>query len=165
MRGRKPTPTYLKLIRGNPGKRALPKGEPMPTREAEPPPPPAYLDGLARQEWDRIAPELHRMRLFTVLDRNALAVYCEVFQRWRECEEALAKVSGEGDQTHGLLIRTRKGGVMISPLYLAARQAMADMVKLGTEFGFSPAARARLSTGAAPPAPGGPGTKFHGLIA
>lgn len=30
MRGPKPTPTALKVIRGNPGKRALPENEPTP---------------------------------------------------------------------------------------------------------------------------------------
>ena len=30
MRGPKPTPTALKIVRGNPGKRALPKDEPTP---------------------------------------------------------------------------------------------------------------------------------------
>ena len=30
MAGRRPTPTKLKLIKGNPGKRALPKDEPTP---------------------------------------------------------------------------------------------------------------------------------------
>ena len=38
MRGRKPVPTRLKVIRGNPGKRALNKNEPQPAGELADPP-------------------------------------------------------------------------------------------------------------------------------
>lgn len=44
--GRKPTPTALKLVKGNPGKRALPKAEAV-VALAEPTPP-ALIDGLER---------------------------------------------------------------------------------------------------------------------
>jgi hypothetical protein len=36
--GRKPIPTYLKILKGNPGKRPLPLGEPFPTEPLGPPP-------------------------------------------------------------------------------------------------------------------------------
>ena len=42
MRGRKPVPTHLKLIKGNPGKRAL-GSEPQPQRLEQVPEPPAFL--------------------------------------------------------------------------------------------------------------------------
>ena len=47
MRGRKPSPTHLKLVKGNPGKRPLNVSEPEP--EAVLPCPPAELcdSGLA----------------------------------------------------------------------------------------------------------------------
>lgn len=35
MPGCRPTPTALKLVRGNPGKRALPKNEPRPSLECD----------------------------------------------------------------------------------------------------------------------------------
>jgi hypothetical protein len=46
MRGRKPTPTYLKLLKGNPGKRAI-RPTVEPPRPAAPPPPPDFLIGYA----------------------------------------------------------------------------------------------------------------------
>ena len=38
MRGRKPIATHLKLLRGNPGKRALNKNEPLPIGDLVDPP-------------------------------------------------------------------------------------------------------------------------------
>ena len=49
MRGRKPKPTLMKQLNGNPGKRPLNDREPVPP--AGTPTPPDYLDDVARQEW------------------------------------------------------------------------------------------------------------------
>ncbi len=49
--GRKPTPTRLKLLRNNPGKRPLNPDEPQP--EATLPEPPAHLSDEAKCEWQR----------------------------------------------------------------------------------------------------------------
>jgi phage terminase small subunit len=74
MRGRKPKPTALKLIEGNPGKRPLNAGEPrlgvaVPTC-------PAHLCPSAKAEWKRLARQMHTLRIITELDRSALAAYC-----------------------------------------------------------------------------------------
>ena len=53
-RGRKPTPTHLKLVRGNPGKRALPKkGTEIPV-VVEEVTPPEFLSTDAKVEWGRM---------------------------------------------------------------------------------------------------------------
>ena len=67
MRGRTPKPTRLKMLTGNPGKRALNGNEPRP--EAAIPECPAELGPVARTEWDRLAGELAALRLLTNLDR------------------------------------------------------------------------------------------------
>ena len=56
MRGRKPMPTHLKVLRGNPGHQAL-RPEREPDYEAAPdiPEPPAFLMPVAKDEWRRIA--------------------------------------------------------------------------------------------------------------
>ena len=73
MAGRKPKPTALKLVTGNPGKRPLNDHEPQP--EAAIPEVPAHLSGEAKAEWDRIVIRLHPLGLLTDLDRAALAAY------------------------------------------------------------------------------------------
>ena len=54
--GPPPTPTNLKLLRGNPGKRKLNANEPDP--EPAIPPCPSHLDKVAKKEWRRISKEL-----------------------------------------------------------------------------------------------------------
>lgn len=118
MRGRKPIPSALKLLRGNPGKRPLPANEPRPASGAARP---DWLQPAAREEWDKLATELARLGLLSVLDANALAGYCVLLSQVRKAHEAGKPV---GEKT------------------LRALDA------LGSAFGLSPASRARL--GAAP---------------
>ena len=74
MRGRKPKPTALKLIEGNPGKRPINGHEPKPP--ASKPTCPSHLSPTAKAEWKRLAEALHRIGLLTQADRTALAAYC-----------------------------------------------------------------------------------------
>ena len=52
-RGRKPKPTALKVLEGNPGKRPLNLFEPTP--EDKMPECPDWLEDEAKAEWDRLA--------------------------------------------------------------------------------------------------------------
>ncbi len=59
MKGRPPTPTKLRLLQGNPGKRPL-------ERDAINPPPaippcPEHLNAVAKAEWERVTVELHKL--------------------------------------------------------------------------------------------------------
>jgi phage terminase small subunit len=76
MRGRKPTPPYLRLL-GNPSKRPV-RSEPQPKPPADVPEPPEFLLPLAADAWRTLAPELSRLKLLTALDRNMFA-----FIAWR----------------------------------------------------------------------------------
>jgi len=71
--GRKPTPTALKLVTGNPGKRPLPKSEAVVALSA--PTPPAFLGDDAKVEQDRVCSALYAGGLLTDADRAALASY------------------------------------------------------------------------------------------
>lgn len=58
-RGRKPTPTAIKELEGNPGKRKLNENEPKPERKA--PACPKWLDKDARKEWHRLAKKMEAL--------------------------------------------------------------------------------------------------------
>jgi P27 family predicted phage terminase small subunit len=134
MRGRKPTPTHLKLVKGNPGRRPLNDSEPAPRKMM--PEPPDVLSADARDEWNRVAPELYRVGLLTSLDRSALAAYCQVYGRWVQAERGIAK--------GGLLSETTKGNLIQNPLVGIANKAASDMVRYAAEFGMTPSARVRV---------------------
>ena len=84
MRGPKPTPTALKIVRGNPGKRALPKDEPKPEAGAVAP---DWLSPAAAEHWPLIARQLEDAQVLTVMDAPALALYCEAFARWKKAND------------------------------------------------------------------------------
>ena len=87
MRGRKPKPTYIKVITGNLGNRPLNVNEPRP--EPATPNCPAELRPAAQREWHHLAGELGKLRVLTNLDRGALAAYCSAYVLWAEAIEAI----------------------------------------------------------------------------
>lgn len=73
--GRHPKPTALKVLQGNPGKRPLPKNEPIPPGgEVEKP----RLRKGASRAWDRYAPMVIEMGLLTPVDVPAFAMLCNL---------------------------------------------------------------------------------------
>src|SRR5581483_7260694 len=89
-RGPPPTPTKILELRGSWRAKERP-GEPQPPPGA--PPMPEWLSEEARAEWQRMAPELEALGLLSVLDRAALAAYC---QAYAELVEATALLNREG---------------------------------------------------------------------
>jgi len=132
--GPPPTPTNLKLLRGNPGKRKLSSTEPDPPTEI--PSCPKYLNKIARVEWKRMAKQLLALGLISQLDRAFLAGYCTAYATWAEAEEQL--------EQYGKVFKSPSGYPMASP-YLAIRdRALEQMRAFGTEFGMSPSSRSRV---------------------
>jgi P27 family predicted phage terminase small subunit len=160
MSGPRPTPTHLKLLRGNPGQRALNRREPEPTLPARPPAPPNFLKGLAREEWQRIIVELYRLHLVTAVDLAPLAAYCYAYARWRTASDKIEQMSDRDPVMAGLIVKTQSGGAAANPLVLIADRACRDMVRYASEFGLTPAARSRISATEAVGA-----GKFDGLLA
>lgn len=134
-RGPKPKPTALKVLLGNPGKRALPKNEPKP--RAGIPECPDYLSPVAREQWFRWVHELHAMRVLTTADRESLARACETHARWLAASEQLQKT--------GMLIKAPSGYPIINPLFSVLNKLAEQMRAFEGEFGLTPAARTRIS--------------------
>src|SRR5262245_33058916 len=107
MAGRRPKPTHLKLLQGNPGKRPLNADEPQPAIEI--PVAPDHLSEAAKGEWLSMGEKLQKLGLLTSIDRAAFAAYCVVWARWVEAEEALKKT--------GPVVRSPSGYPMLSPYY------------------------------------------------
>jgi P27 family predicted phage terminase small subunit len=161
MSGPPPQPTYLRLLRGNPSRRPINPREPQSRQTEAPPDAPDYLSGYAADEWYRIAPELHRLGLLTVLDVPALAIYCQAYGRWRTAEELIAGIANRGDATRGLLIKGPYGDARENPLLRISRHAADQMLTVAGHFGMTPSARARISAGVGHEPP----SKFGDLLA
>lgn len=148
IRGRKPTPTHLKLVKGDPRQRGMRKLEEKAAKEARRSPPsvpepPPELAGDALEEWRRLAPLLRPAGLAEV-DRGALAAVCTTYGRWMQVERLVAKVRDTDPVFEGVLIRSAKNNLIANPLIGIANKAMNDYVRLCTEFGMTPASRARI---------------------
>jgi hypothetical protein len=88
--GPRPTPTHLRSLNGNPSHRPINRNEPQPPIPPERPEPPHFLSPSARDEWWRIAGELHALGLLTALDVMPLAAYCAATGRFADAERLLA---------------------------------------------------------------------------
>lgn len=141
--GRKPKPTHLKLVTGNPGKRSLPKAEARVALQLPSPPP--HLSDEAKVEWGRVSEELYKVGLLSGVDRAALAAYCQSYARWVQAEQAIAKMAERDQLTGGLMIKTTNGNAIQNPLVGTANKAAADMVRYAAEFGMTPSARSRIN--------------------
>jgi P27 family predicted phage terminase small subunit len=135
MRGRRPKPTRLKVLAGNPGKRPLNEREPKP--EPSVPDCPPELGPVARREWDRLVVELGKLRILTNLDRAALASYCGAYALWAEAMEQIQK--------YGAMVKSPSGYPQQSPYLAIANRQAEIMMRIASEFGFTPASRSRIS--------------------
>lgn len=144
--GRKRRPSKLRLIEGNPGHRPIPEGEPEFRLADDVPTPPPFLDAYAREEWDRVSPELYAAGLITLVDTGPLAAYCEAYSTWRAAVVELQNQAKVNDKTlaGGALIKTKGGNIIQNPLRGVANTARAAMVRIAAEFGLTPASRANL---------------------
>lgn len=134
MKGRKPKPTAIKDLQGNPGKRAKNHAEPVfsPSEGACPP----WLSARAREEWGIVSAELKTLGMLQRVDAASLASYC---QSVANVEAAQAEID-----EHGLVIEDAMGKRIKNPAFNIQKEAMLLIQKFASEYGFTPAARARI---------------------
>ena len=78
------------------------------------------------------------LRLLTNLDRAALAAYCGAYALWAEATEAIQK--------YGAMIKSPTGYPVQSPYLAIANREAEIMMRIASEFGFTPASRSRIAT-------------------
>ena len=137
-RGVKPTPTSLKILYGNPGKRPLNESEPKPRPIS--PLCPEWLGDIAKQEWQRVVPELERLGLLTCVDGAALEGYCDAYGKWVELTQFLKKF-----EKQGYMFKTPSGYMQQMPQVSMAQRYLSIVKSFCTEFGLTPSSRARMT--------------------
>lgn len=129
MSGPPPTPTALKILRGNPGHRKLNRTEPQPGPLLSLDPPPE-LPAPAAAIWRAIAPEAARL---TLLDTLSVRVFATACRLQAVGEAQLARVE-------------RKPGAKPTTALWAAAKCLEKAATLWARFGLDPASRSRLHT-------------------
>lgn len=139
-KGRKPKPSNVHKLHGNPGKRARNTKEPRPAVCI--PKPPKHISRIAKREWRRVTPELEALGIISEIDRSALAAYCQTYARWVSAEEKLAK--------YGEIVKSPNGYPIQSPYLGIANTALKFLRDFAAEFGMTPSSRSRVSTTSEP---------------
>ena len=133
MRGRKATPTHLKLLNGNPGHRPLNKDEPIP--EGNLFDPPAWMNDSQKEVWRHAIANAPK-GLLRRLDGSILSAWVVAEDLHREATEKVNQF--------GMVVKAPSGVPIQSPfLSIINRQAEIKM-KAISELGFSPASRTRV---------------------
>ena len=133
-RGRKPKPTAIKVLEGNPGNRPLNKNEPKTDIAVSDCP--EWLENEAKAEWNRLSGVLKDMGVLTEADYTAFAGYCQAYARWKEAEEYLSE--------NGSVMQTPSGYLQQVPQVSIAQTNLKLMLKFGEQFGLTPSARSRI---------------------
>lgn len=138
MGSRKPVPTTIKRLRGNPGRRRLPKPgeEPEPVQLDALPEAPDFLGEAGRIEWERVGPFLVQQRVMTEADVTTFAAYCAAIDLMVESKRDIQK--------NGHTIRGDRGGEVRNPALAAFAQSVNTLKSLAGEFGLTPSSRARM---------------------
>jgi phage terminase small subunit len=124
MRGRKPIPTALKIVRGNPGKRPLNRNEPKVNLVQGKPLPPAWIKGSARSEWNIQIGYLIKNKVLAENELSKLARYCYL---------------------HGEFVKDARVGRPMNAAMIARIEALAS------DLGIGPSARTRIKVSPAEP--------------
>lgn len=132
-RGRKPKPTVLKLVTGNPGKRAINTKEPKPQGNLYDAP--KWLTKSQAASW-AYAIECAPLGLLKRIDRSVLVAWVVAEDLHRQ---AIEKLNGGA-----LLIKTPNGMPVQSPYLSIVNKQAQIMLKAGSEMGFTPASRSRV---------------------
>lgn len=136
MRGRKPQPTVLRILRGNPGRRPIQDDEPAPSAVLDLKPP-DWLDSEAQAEWTRLAPLLSQLGVLTETDTGALTAYCEAWATWKGATQKIRQF--------GMVIKGKEGDLpVVSPYVKIAHNALTHMRGLLIEFGMTPSSRTKI---------------------
>lgn len=154
MRGRKPLPTSLKRLRGNPGGRPLNTREPRPAVTAgafADAPPELADDPVAQEHWCRLVPVLRQAGQITDADYPALVATCLEWSRY---------LTAARQARHQATVKRGTGGLAASPHGHIAHRSLHSLIKLWAELGLTPSSRSRLTTTIPPAMPADPFAEF-----
>ena len=134
-RGPAPTPTAVKLARGETRPSRLDYEEPTPRRRL--PSMPKDIDPEARKVWRRILREMGETGVITAADADLLRAYCEAVASYVRNRRLMSE--------SGAVVRGARGRDLVkSPLHQIVREERDAIRLLARELGLSPSARVGL---------------------
>lgn len=135
-KGRKPTPSHLKVVRGTDRADRRNDNEPRPLRSR--PSAPAHMTDRGREAWGYVVGILDRMGILTEADALAVELLCEARADWLSARDEIDRSGGETYVTDAGLIKAH-------PAVAMRNDAARRMQSLLAEFGMSPSSRSKVS--------------------
>lgn len=135
-RGRKAKPVARKKAAGNPGRRTLNNNQPAFT-ELKNVDAPEWIDGHAREMWERVSTELCAQGVLSIADLHNLEVFCDAYGRWRDAREKV--------KLQGMVVEGAMGGPLKNPHITVINEALKQMATFGALLGLDPSSRQRLT--------------------
>lgn len=148
-RGPAPTPTALRVLRGDrPDRINTSEPKPSPGLAVEPP---SWLTQRAKNVWSRYAPDLERQGVLTAWDVETFAAWCDAAVRRRDAVEAVRREGAVVElpvfNKNGEHTGNRVGK---NPWCLVLNETDAQFRYYSARFGLTPSDRAQLHMGEAP---------------
>ena len=138
--GKRPNPTKLQQLRGNPGRRRLPVDEPQPAAapvEFDQVPEEFADTPAAAAEWSRVVPLLRQAGIISSVERHTLIALC---QQW-----AIYQRATKAFWHDGALLVGKNGVPYLNRNFQVQSVALEAWRRLASELGMSPGSRARLT--------------------
>lgn len=138
MKGRKPLPSNIIDLKGGSKHTHRPLRDDVPKPKAKYPACPPFLKGEARKEWNRLKRELSPLKYITQADRAILVSYCQLWDRYCDINDKIAKT--------GLLVKGKNGEPKRNPLLIEVKDTFDRMLRAMATLGITPVDRERVKT-------------------
>ncbi len=141
-KGRKKLPTKIKEMQGTITPSRIIENEMMVDVVTEIPEPPNWLSEIGKKEWKKVSSQLFNIGMLHNVDLHLVAAYCNEISLYIETETMLrdkgriqAFRNPDGTLKHAQAV----------PYQKIAKDALGAAMKLATQFGLTPVARASIS--------------------
>ena len=139
-RGRRPTPTKLKIVKGNPGRRPLNEDEPQPNLCR--PKQPKHMGERAKSAWKFVADVLDEMGVLSEADSLARERLVECYVEIWEAQQIINAEGRVYETTGSNGEPMKRSHPAVKQLQDADRRFKSYLV----EFGLTPSARSKVKT-------------------
>jgi P27 family predicted phage terminase small subunit len=141
-KGRKKLPTAMKIMQGTLEKSRVIENEMQVDLLSELPEAPDLLSEIGIAEWYKVTTQLFNLKMLHDVDQSLILAYCNEMSLYIESELELRQ-NGRIDNfknSNGELMRSQA-----KPLVKVKNDALNNAMKLATQFGLTPVARANIS--------------------
>jgi len=139
-------PKQLHKLAGTYRNDRKPENEPEAIKPDVCPKAPKFLDGVARQEWDRIAGELYEIGLLNNLNLVNVIGYCRNYSIWVALMKEVKKIEEKaGSILASQVMKSPSGAMQESALEGAVKRAGDQMLAFAKKIPLSPVDMAKVS--------------------